>query len=102
VRRKSDDVLYPRGFWQALAAPGVLWLLVLFVVPVYAVLAVGMGYQDPILRTPIPEWNPLYWNPDAFGFVWDGLVSSGGIVRTTLLRTFVYVGVSVAPSPLAG
>ena len=27
------------AFWIALALPGILWLLVLFIVPVYAVLA---------------------------------------------------------------
>ena len=34
------------GFYVALAVPGIIWLAVLFVVPVYAVLAIGMGKLD--------------------------------------------------------
>jgi spermidine/putrescine transport system permease protein len=97
-RRTYRDVLFPRGFWQLLAAPGVLWLVVLFLVPFYAILAVAMGYADPILRTPIPEWNPLYWNTSEFAFAWDSLVTRGGLVQVTLLRTFAYVAVAVALS----
>ena len=34
------------GFYLALAVPGVLWLLLLFIVPFYAVLAIAMGKLD--------------------------------------------------------
>ena len=48
-RRKADR---PRAtFWAAMAAPGTIWLLALFVVPAYAILAVAFGGIDPILRT---------------------------------------------------
>jgi ABC-type polysaccharide transport system permease subunit len=30
-------------FWMALAAPGMLWLVLLFIVPFYAVVAIGLG-----------------------------------------------------------
>jgi hypothetical protein len=30
-------------FWAALAAPGIIWLIILFIVPFYAVLAIAMG-----------------------------------------------------------
>ena len=44
------------------AAPGTLWLLLLFVVPFYTVMAIAFGGIDPIFRSAQPEWNPLQWN----------------------------------------
>ena len=34
-----------RLFWAALAAPGIIWLALLFVVPFYAILAIAGGQQ---------------------------------------------------------
>ncbi|MDZ7749889.1 MAG: ABC transporter permease [Halofilum sp. (in: g-proteobacteria)] len=56
--------MYPRWLWQALAAPGVVWLVLLFVVPFYAVIGVAFGTLDPIFQNPIPIWNPFDWNFD--------------------------------------
>jgi uncharacterized membrane protein AbrB (regulator of aidB expression) len=35
--------VYRRWLWPGFALPGVLWLLVLFVVPFYAVVAIAFG-----------------------------------------------------------
>jgi len=40
-----------RLFWAALAAPGIIWLTLLFIVPFYAILAIAGGQLDIILRT---------------------------------------------------
>ena len=32
-----------RLFWAALAAPGIIWLALLFIVPFYAILAIAGG-----------------------------------------------------------
>jgi spermidine/putrescine transport system permease protein len=82
-----------RGFWPALAAPGIVWLLLLFVVPFYAVLAVSFGTVDPIFRSAVPRWNPLDWNRTAYRVVWDGIV--GGQFEGPFVRTLVYVGVAL-------
>ena len=37
-----------RLFWAALAAPGIIWLALLFIVPFYAILAIAAG-QVPVL-----------------------------------------------------
>jgi spermidine/putrescine transport system permease protein len=89
------EALYPRGFWPAISLPGVLWLIALFVVPFYAIAATAAGRLDPIFGSSIPEWNPLYWQPDAFSFVLDGLLSPGGIFREVFLRTIGYVALAV-------
>ena len=83
-----------RAIWPALAAPGILWLLVLFIVPFYAVLSVSFGTVDPIFRSAVPRWNPLDWNRTAYRVVWDGIV--GGQFEGPFIRTFIYVGISLA------
>ena len=35
-----------RLFWAALAAPGIIWLALLFIVPFYAILAIAGGGLD--------------------------------------------------------
>ena len=55
-----------RWLWPSLAAPGVTWLVLLFLIPLYAVLAVAMGTPDPIFGDALPAWNPLAWDPSEF------------------------------------
>jgi spermidine/putrescine transport system permease protein len=82
--------------WQALAAPGIGWLLLLFIAPLYVVLAVVFGGVDPIFRTATPVWNPLNWDPTQFNFVVTHIVGSNDIFGPAILRTFVYVGLASA------
>ncbi len=77
------------GAWAAFAMPGVGWLIALFVVPVYAVMAVAFGSVDPILRTPQPAWNPLAWNFSAMSSLLDRVL--GGDLGKVFLRTFAFV-----------
>jgi spermidine/putrescine transport system permease protein len=80
--------------WGLFALPGVVWLVLLFIVPFYGVLAVAFGGVDPIFGSPVPEWNPLQWDPSTFGDVVHNAVY--GSFRTVFLRTFAYVGVALA------
>jgi spermidine/putrescine transport system permease protein len=93
---ESIEMLYPRGFWRTLALPGLLWLLLLFVVPFYASLSTAGGKLDPIFGTATPEWNPLRWHPDAFSFVLRNLVLTNGPFRVVFVRTTIYVFCAVA------
>lgn len=81
-----------RWTWPVLAVPGVVWLVLLFLVPMYAIVAVAMGYRDPILLSARPEWNPFYWDPSAFGQVFSELF--GGRLGTIALRTIAYVAIA--------
>ena len=78
------------GLWPALAAPGIVWLLVCFVAPLYVVLSIVFGTQDPIFRTSVPVWNPLQWNPEQFTYVLNR-IGPGGSYAPALVRTGVYV-----------
>ncbi len=87
-------------FWQALALPGVVWLCLFFLLPFYVILCVALGSVHPVFLTPVPEWNPLQWNTDAFTFVLDGLFTRGAAFQTVFVRTFAYVAIATALSLL--
>ena len=57
-----------------LAAPGIVWLLLFFLAPLYVVLAIVFGQVDPIFRTPVPVWNPLQWDATQFNYVLTQIV----------------------------
>lgn len=102
AQERSEALGYPRGFWQVLAAPGVLWLLALFVLPLYGVLSVAMGTRDPIFFAPVPVWNPVRWQADNFRFVWEGFAGENALFRAVFVRTLGYIGISVTLSLLLG
>jgi ABC-type spermidine/putrescine transport system permease subunit I len=84
----------PRWFWPSFAAPGMVWLLVLFLLPFYVVLAIAFGAIDPLFRTPVPVWNPALWNP--FQLLFDRIFGPGGFLGPAFGRTFVYVAAASA------
>src|ERR671932_72823 len=93
--------MYPRWLWPLAALPGAVWLLILFLLPLYAVLALAFGGVDPILLTGVPAWNPLDWNSGWMSHVLNLLVP-GNILWDVFLRTFKYVAISLAGCVLIG
>lgn len=80
--------------WAALTLPGTLWLVALFIVPFYAVMAVAFGGFDPILLRAVPRWNPLQWQFGAASDVIGQIV--GGPLQRVVVRTGLYVVVAMA------
>ena len=93
--------MYRRWLWPAFASPGLVWLILLFLVPFYTVLSVAMGTVDPVLFQPVPIWNPLEWN---VGWLLEVLerLAPGGIFFGVATRTLVYVAIALALSMLIG
>jgi spermidine/putrescine transport system permease protein len=91
-----------RLFWAALAAPGILWLALLFIVPFYAMLAIAAGHLNPILQAPAAAWNPLDWTPGNFTAVIHEIAGTGAFVGPIILRTLVYVTAASVVSLLIG
>jgi spermidine/putrescine transport system permease protein len=83
-----------RLFWVMLAAPGILWLAILFVVPFYAVLAVAGGRLNLIFEQPVAVWNPLQWSPANLAKAWHDIAGAGASVGPIAVRTVVYVAVA--------
>ncbi len=79
------------AFWAVLALPGVIWLIVLFIVPFYAVLAIAMGKLDQLFESPVAVWNPFSWSSSNVIDVWHDLAGSTSFAGPILLRTVLYV-----------
>lgn len=78
------------GLWPALAAPGIVWLLVFFIAPLYVVLCIVFGTQDPLFRTAVPVWNPLQWDPTQFTYVLTR-IGPDGVYGPAIIRTAIFV-----------
>lgn len=89
-----------RWTWPGLAMPGVVWLVLLFLVPLYTILAVAMGSRHPIFLSAVPEWNPLEWNPSSFSEVMADLF--GGQLGAVAIRTISYVAIASGLCVLIG
>jgi spermidine/putrescine transport system permease protein len=89
-------LLYPRGFWKWASVPGVLWLILLFVVPFYGLVSMAGGSLDQQTGLAAPQWNPAYWDRVSFRYVFDELLSPDGLYRVLFLRTLRYVFAAVA------
>src|ERR1700761_513402 len=81
-------------FWIALAAPGMIWLVLLFIVPFYAALAIGMGQLDRLFETPIAVWNPFGWSLANVIDVGKDIAGSTSFAGPIIVRTIVYVVVA--------
>ncbi len=81
------------AFWIALAAPGIIWLVVLFIVPFYAVLAIALGKLDQLFESPVAVWNPLQWTSSNVINVARDLVGSASFAGPIVIRTIVYVAI---------
>ena len=77
-----------RRLWPALALPGTLWLIALFLVPIYAVMAVAFSGNINLFGEPIPAWNPLDWQFATFNQVISDSLS--GPYRAVWIRTAIY------------
>ena len=83
-----------RLFWAALAAPGIIWLLVLFIVPFYAMIAIAAGYVNQVFGYPVAAWNPLNWSSANLSAAWRDLAGTGAFVGPIAVRTLIYVAVA--------
>ena len=98
----SLTVLYPRGFWKWAALPGVLWLILLFLVPFFVLVSMAGGSLDPATGSAVPQWNPAYWDRASFHYVFEQLLAHDGVYRVVFLRTLRYVSVAVMICLLVG
>jgi ABC-type spermidine/putrescine transport system permease subunit I len=85
------EVGYPRWLWPSFAAPAMLYLLVLFLLPFYVILSVTFGTLDPIFQSPVLVWNPLEWDTGILSFTLSNLTHTDGIYHAAFLRTIAYV-----------
>jgi spermidine/putrescine transport system permease protein len=80
-----------RMVWVVLAAPGIIWLSLLFIVPFYAMVAIAAGYVNPVFGYPVAAWNPLHWSSANLSAAWRDLAGTGAFVGPIVVRTLIYV-----------
>jgi ABC-type spermidine/putrescine transport system permease subunit I len=86
--------------WPALALPGTFWLIALFLVPFYAVMAVAFSGYINVFGEPIPAWNPLNWQFTTFTTVVSDSV--GGEYQDVWIRTGIYTVIALAICVVVG
>jgi ABC-type spermidine/putrescine transport system permease subunit I len=100
--RRENNRRQSKAFWIALAAPGILWLAVLFIVPFYAVLSIAEGKLNRLSESPVAIYNPLHWSSANLTDVWHDLFGSGSFAGPIVVRTIVYVAAASALCLLIG
>jgi len=91
-----------RWFWALLAAPGILWLALLFIVPFYVVLAIAAGGLNQLFGTPIAEYNPLHWTTGNLSTAWRDIAGPTAYVGPILERTVLFTALAAALCLLIG
>ena len=81
-------------FWIALAAPGIIWLILLFIIPFYAVLAIAMGQLNRLFESPIAVWNPAGWNASNIIDAYRDVVGPTSFAGPIVIRTIIYVAIA--------
>jgi len=81
--------MYPKWLWPVFAIPGVVWLMLLFLVPFYAVIGVAFGGVDPIFQSPVPAWNPLQWNFDSALNTLQGFLPGREIIKNSQNKKYI-------------
>src|SRR2546423_1302135 len=92
--RRREQRQHHRLFWMLLALPGILWLVFLFVVPLYAMLAIAGGKLNLIFEQPVAVWNPLQWNSANLAKAWHDVAGAGAFDGPIVIRTLVYVAIA--------
>lgn len=91
-----------RALWAGLSLPAIAWLVVLFVVPFYAVLSVAGGQINEIRGSPVPQWNPLLWSRASYHAVFNEFSGTGAFLGPLVERTLLYVGAASVLALLIG
>jgi len=87
----TSGVWYPKWYWPSFATPGILWLVTFFILSFYVIFAVAFGTVDPLFRTPVPIYQPWWWEFDTFQATLQKFYVGDAIYQGPLVRTLTYV-----------
>jgi len=91
-----------KWFWVLIAAPGMIWLLVLFIIPFYAVLAIGEGKLNVRTEAPIAVYNPFSWSSANLSNVIHDIFGKASFILPIAWTTIWYVALASFLSLLIG
>jgi len=93
-RNRQAKVQHNRVFFMILAAPGIIWLAVLFLVPFYDVLAIAGGRLNFLTEAPVAVYNPLHWSHANLVDTWRDIFGVTGFELPIIWRTLWYTAVA--------
>ncbi len=77
-----------------LAAPGIIWLAVLFIVPFYDVISIAAGRLNFLTESPVAVYNPLNWSHANLVDTWHGIFGATSFQLPIIWRTIWYTAVA--------
>jgi len=89
-RTGADKPQHNRLFYMLLAAPGIIWLTLLFLVPFYDVIAIAGGRLNYLKETAVAVYNPLEWSHAYLVLSWDDIFGKGAADLGVLWNTIWY------------
>jgi ABC-type spermidine/putrescine transport system permease subunit I len=106
-RPKSDPKAQDRPphnkiFFILLAAPGMIWLALLFLVPFYDMMAIAFGRVSFLTESPVAVYNPLSWSHATLVNTWHDIFGIGAFALPIIWRTVWYTVVASALCLLIG
>ena len=88
----ASGVWYPRWYWPSFVAPGTLFLVFMFLLPLYVVISVAFGSVDfSNFGAAVPYYAPWWWTFTTFNETLSKIWEGSAIYQEPLIRTFEYV-----------
>jgi ABC-type spermidine/putrescine transport system permease subunit I len=101
-QREADRPQHHRIFYIVLAAPGIIWLTLVFIVPFYDVLAISFGQLNLLTERPIAVYYPWQWSASNLSYTWHLVFGSGAYLLPIIWRTLWYTVVAALLCLLIG
>jgi spermidine/putrescine transport system permease protein len=101
-RASRASAPHNRVFFIILAAPGIIWLALLFIVPFYDVLAIGAGHLNLLTGQPIAVYNPAQWSATNLAGSWHTIFGASAYLLPLIWRTIWYTAAAAALCLLIG
>src|ERR1017187_4663249 len=101
-RKTADRPPQNKIFFILLAAPGIIWLALLFIVPFYDVFAIAGGRLNFLTESPVPVYNPLHWSHATLFTTWHDIFGVGSFALPIIWRTLWYTAVAAGLCVLIG
>jgi spermidine/putrescine transport system permease protein len=102
VSTSEGQPRHHRFFYIALAAPGIIWLAVLFIVPFYDVLAIAFGQINLLTEKPIAVYYPWQWSAGNLASTWHLIFGAGAYLLPIIWRTVWYTAAAALLCLLIG
>jgi spermidine/putrescine transport system permease protein len=99
---KNGKAQHNKIFFMLLAAPGIIWMALMFVIPFYDVFAIAGGRLNFLTESPVAVYNPLQWSHATLVTTWHDIFGIGSFELPIIWRTVWYTAVAAALCLLIG